>query len=94
MSSAATAMEIKKAIDFHFSNYPEAPLAKLVLSGGGSRIKGLDAFLAQETGIPVEVFNPFADVSVDEKKIDPEYLRHIAPEMTVSMGLATRPVTF
>lgn len=88
------AMEIKKAIDFYNSNYPDSPLAKLVLSGGGSRVKGLDTFFAEDTGIPVEVFNPFAQINVDEKKIDPEYIRHIAPEMTISMGLATRPVTF
>jgi len=88
------ALEIKKAIDFYNSNFPETPLAKLVLSGGGSRIKGLDTFFAEDTGIPVEVFNPFISVTADDKKIDPDYLHNIAPEMAISMGLATRPLPF
>lgn len=88
------AMEITKAIDFYNSNFPETPLLKLVLSGGGARVKGLDTFFAEDTGIPVEVFNPFVAVTADDKKIDPEYLQYIAPEMAISMGLATRPIPF
>ncbi|MCK5193018.1 MAG: type IV pilus assembly protein PilM [Desulfobulbaceae bacterium] len=88
------ALEIKKAIDFYNSNFPESPLVKLVLSGGGARVKGLDTFFAEDTGIPVEVFNPFISVTADDKKIDPDYLQYIAPEMAISMGLATRPVPF
>ncbi|MGI9569898.1 MAG: type IV pilus assembly protein PilM, partial [Desulfobulbia bacterium] len=51
-------LEIKKAIDLYHSNFPDAPLSRLVLSGGGSKVEGLMEYLNQETGIEVESFNP------------------------------------
>jgi type IV pilus assembly protein PilM len=84
-------LEIKKAIDLYRSNYPEAPLAKLVLSGGGSKVAGLCDYLSQETGIEVLQFNPFVKMTSNRRKIDPEYLKNIGPEMAIASGLAIRP---
>ena len=84
--------EIKRALDFYFSNYPDESIGKLILSGGGARINGLAQFFQQETGIPVEIFNPFFKASTDSSVIDPDYLAQIAPEMAICAGLATRPV--
>ena len=84
-------LEIKKAIDLYHSNYPEAPLAKLVLSGGGAKVAGLPDFLKNETGIAIELFNPFANMRVNEKKIDPNYLTAVGPEMAIASGIAIRP---
>ncbi len=84
-------MEIKKAIDFYNSNFPDSPLTKIVLSGGGAKVKGLDRFFSEETGLPVELFNPFAHTEIDASRIDPDYINALAPEMAISMGLATRP---
>lgn len=83
-------LEIKKALDFYASNHPDDSINRLVLSGGGAKIEGLVRFLAEETGIKTELFNPFAQSEVDEKKIDPGYLRHVAPEMAIAVGLAVR----
>jgi len=52
-------LEIKKAIDLYHSNNPDAPLNKLVLSGGGAKVAGFADFLAKETALHVEIFNPF-----------------------------------
>jgi type IV pilus assembly protein PilM len=87
-------MEIKKAIDFYNSNFPDSPLAKLVISGGGAKVKGLDSYFSEEIGVPVEIFNPFLMAMVDASKIDPDYLINIAPEMAISMGLASRPCPY
>ena len=84
-------MEIKRALDFFYSNYPDETISKIILSGGGGRIKGIDRFFAEETGIPVTIFNPFTNARQDSQKIDPEYVKYMAPEMTLSTGLATRP---
>jgi len=83
--------EIKKAVDLYHNNNSRTSLSRLVLSGGGARIKGLAQLLQEETGIPVETFNPFAGIIVDQQKINANYLRYIAPEMAISMGLAIRP---
>jgi type IV pilus assembly protein PilM len=84
--------EIRKALDFYYSNYPDDMLTKLVLSGGGARIKGLDQLLANDLEMQVEVFNPFAKMQIDGSKIDPAYLAYISPEMALAAGLASRPV--
>jgi type IV pilus assembly protein PilM len=84
--------EIRKALDFYDSNYPDEVLEKLVLSGGGARVKGFDQFLADELNIEVEVFNPFAKMDTNKSKIDPAYLAYVAPEMALAAGLASRPV--
>jgi type IV pilus assembly protein PilM len=66
-------------------------LNKIVLSGGGSRIQGLDQFLAEEIGLNVELLNPFAKFNTDSKNIDKAYLNYIGPEMAFALGLAIRP---
>jgi len=84
-------LEIQKALEFYYSTYPEDTIHRLVLSGGGAKVKGLDAYLNKETGIETEIFNPFTRIEFDPKKIDPMYVQRIAPEMAISAGLATRP---
>jgi len=84
--------EVKRAIDFYYSNHPDETISKIVLSGGGAKIQGLTEFFEKETDIPVEIFNPFKQAAVDSRIIDPSYLKSIAPEMTLAAGLATRPV--
>lgn len=84
-------LEIKKAIDLYHSNHPEQPLKKLILSGGGSKVAGLTEFLAQETDLEIELFNPFTSMASNNKKIDPDYLKSIGPEMAIATGIALRP---
>jgi type IV pilus assembly protein PilM len=85
------ALELKKAIDLYYTNNPDMALNKIVLSGGGSRIQGLDQFLAEEIGLNVELLNPFAKFNTDSKNIDKAYLNYIGPEMAIALGLAIRP---
>jgi type IV pilus assembly protein PilM len=84
-------LEIKKAIDLYHSNNPEKPLSRLILSGGGSKVAGLSDFLESETSLPVEIFNPFTNMSFNKKKVDREYLERVGPEMAIASGIAIRP---
>ncbi|MCI5123288.1 MAG: type IV pilus assembly protein PilM [Candidatus Electrothrix sp. AR5] len=87
-------LEVKKAIDLYSNNNPKKPLSALVLSGGGSKVRGLRSYLASETGLEIVAFNPFEGMKVNEKKIDLEYLEAVAPEMSIAAGLAIRPAEF
>jgi len=87
-------LEIKKAIDLYMANNQDKPLTSLVLSGGGSKVRGLKKFIATETGLEVVAFNPFSSMKLNEKKIDPQYLEVIAPELAIAAGLAIRPAEF
>lgn len=84
-------LEIKKAIDLYHSNNPDKPLTRLVLSGGGAKVVGLADFLESETSLPVEIFNPFGNMSFNKKKIDADYIQRVGPEMAIVSGIAIRP---
>jgi len=85
------ALELKKAIDLYYTNNPDMALNKIILSGGGSRVKGLEQFFADEIGLQVEPLNPFLKIQTDSKNIDQDYLKYIGPEMAIALGLAIRP---
>jgi type IV pilus assembly protein PilM len=84
--------EIRRAIDFFYSTYPEDQIKRIYLSGGGANIAEFRQLLASETSAAVETVNPFKNLYVDDDDFDPEYLRQIAPQAAISMGLALRKV--
>jgi type IV pilus assembly protein PilM len=88
------ALEVRKTMDFYraTADEGEAAIQKILLAGGGSKLPGLGEYLAKRFEIPVEVFNPFRQIEVDDKKFDPDYMREIVPEMAVAVGLALRGV--
>jgi type IV pilus assembly protein PilM len=92
--SETLALEMKKTVDFYRATAQdgEGTIQKILLAGGGSKLPGLADFLARRFEIPVEVFDPFRQIEVDERKFDPDYMREIVPEMAVAVGLALRGV--
>ena len=92
--SAATgwSTEVKRAIDFFYATYPDETINQILLSGGSSRLPGLDSLFSKDTNIPVAYFNPLANIEADDKTFDREYLDYIAPQMAVAVGLALRRV--
>lgn len=65
-------------------------LGKIIFSGGGAKLEGLDCILSQELSLPVEVANPFKNIAYDIKQFDPEYINYSAPMAAVAVGLAAR----
>ncbi len=88
------AMEIQKTFDFYRATTEDnqTVVQKILISGGGSKLLGLASDLSARLELPVEVLNPFRNVSVDERKFDRGYLNEIMPEMAVAVGLAMRGV--
>jgi len=84
--------EIRRALDFFYTNYPDDPIKRIILSGGGANIAEFRQLLAAESAAQVETLNPFSGVVVDEKSFDPEYIRQIGPQAAIAMGLALRRV--
>jgi type IV pilus assembly protein PilM len=82
--------EIQRSLEFFRSTTAEEVIDKIVVSGGCARIKGLDRFLHDRLGVPVEIADPFHRIDYSEKVFDPEYLRDMAPIAAVSVGLAMR----
>jgi type IV pilus assembly protein PilM len=83
--------EIARSLDFYTATAAESRISRVLLSGGGSRIVGLDSAFAERTGLPVETFNPLSRM-LPSQGFDPETLADLAPSLGVGIGLATRRV--
>ena len=84
--------EIKRALDFLSSTYPDETIEKIFVSGGSCRVPGFKKYLALETEIPVEELNPFAGFQINKNIFDPKYLSYMAPQAAVAVGLALRSI--
>ncbi|MGD9032387.1 MAG: type IV pilus assembly protein PilM [Desulfobacteraceae bacterium] len=84
--------EIKRALDFLGTTYPDESIEKIFVTGGSCRIPGFQKYLEMETDIPVEELNPFASLQISERVFDPKYLGYMAPQAAVAVGLALRSV--
>ena len=83
--------EIRRALDFFYSTYPDDQIKRIVLSGGGGNIAEFRELLAAEASAAVETINPFGKFSVDAS-LDPLFIKEIAPQAAICMGLAIRKV--
>ena len=71
--------EIRRALDFFYSTYPEDRIKRIVLSGGGANIGEFRDLLATEASAEVEMINPFQNFSIENKKLDDEFLNNLHP---------------
>jgi type IV pilus assembly protein PilM len=92
MISEEISEELHRSLEFFRSTTSEEVIDRIVLSGGCAKIKGLDRFLSDRLGVPVEVANPFQKLQCSDKVFDPEYLREVAPFAAVGVGLALRRI--
>ena len=81
--------EIARSLDFFTATSSDARISKVLLSGGGARMAGIDAAFHERTGIDVEVMNPLARM-LPTKGFDADFLHDVAPSLSVGVGLATR----
>jgi len=84
--------EIKRALDFFYSTYPEDQITRIILSGGGANIKEFRQLLAAETSTEVETINPFEKLAVISDRLDAAHLKQMAPQSAICMGLALRKI--
>ncbi len=84
--------EIRRALDFFYSTYPEDQIKRIILSGGGANIGEFRELLATEASAEVESINPFKNFEIDKKNFDDAFIKQIGPQAAISMGLAMRKV--
>ena len=81
--------EIERVIDMYNRKAPRK-IQKIVLTGGGSQLKGIVEFSATTFGVEVNNGNPFARI-VSPPFMQP-ILREIGPYFSVASGLALRGI--
>lgn len=85
-------VELRKTLDFYRATAPdgEETIQKILISGGGSKLKGLIERLARSVDIPIEPLDPFRRIKFNERRFSEARLREAAPLMAVAVGLALR----
>ncbi len=84
------ANEIKRALDFYSASSTGAPVAYVLLTGGGAKLPELSKVVEDSVGLPTQLANPFNSISYDPAVFTPEYITAIAPVAAVPIGLALR----
>lgn len=81
--------EVKKAQFSYGSQFPGAPQPeRMVLTGGGANLMGLEAYMEKEMGMPVVKAAPFARFE-HVHEIEP-LAPEVGPVLAVALGLAMR----
>ena len=85
------AMEVRRSFDYYALQQRNEEITKLVVSGGGSKIKNLAPYFNSQFNLPVEIGTIPSRVSCSEK-IRSEFESNF-PNLAVAYGLALREVT-
>ena len=95
MAAASAATSIPAAINSSLSfckaqtKISDLRLDKVLVCGGGARLRGLRGLLRENLRCPVELFDPFANVDMSALPIeDAEQLDQMRHEAVVALGLA------
>ena len=81
--------EINLSLDYYENQY-ESKVEEIYLSGGGSRVPGLDEGLERIFERRTVAWSPVEGLGVDSDMVDTELLLENAPSLTVAVGLASR----
>jgi type IV pilus assembly protein PilM len=86
------ALEIQKTFDFFKATSSEDRIDRIFLSGGTSKVQGLQDLLSDRFEAGVEIMNPFNNVIYNPKDFDPDFISEIGPSAAIAVGLAVRKV--
>lgn len=84
------AVEVKRSVDFYSASNSGNPINYLLLAGGGCRIPELAKSVEDTVGLPVQLLNPFTNISYDSSLFSTDYVGAISSIAVVPIGLALR----
>ncbi len=88
--------EIRRSLEFYRVQSGDINIDRMFLCGGGAKMRGLADAIGDTLGFRVEIGDPWLSAFIDENLFDAtyvSYLRSIAPELAVPIGLALRGVS-
>ncbi|NLT54107.1 MAG: type IV pilus assembly protein PilM [Actinomycetales bacterium] len=80
--------EIRGSLDYYAASSPGSPVERIVISGGGSRLEGLQERLASSTRLPVLAGDPLSSLRIGKTGLDDRQLDFVKPLAAVPVGLA------
>jgi type IV pilus assembly protein PilM len=86
----SVAGQFQRSLDFFLASSTDASISRIFLCGGAAKVSALQKALQEKARASVEIMDPFAKISIDEKKFDMTFLHQHAAEAAVAVGLALR----
>jgi len=83
------AAEVRLSFEY-FENQFDLGIDEVLISGGGSRLTGLDQDLRRIFDRPTLAWDPTGDFPIAAGSVDVEQLNRHVPELAVAVGLASR----
>jgi type IV pilus assembly protein PilM len=87
-STAVFVDEIRSSLDYFATSSAGAPLQRLVVTGGGSRLQGLAERLEAVTRLPVVAGDPLRSLHIGRTGLSDAQLDFVQPLVAVPVGLA------
>lgn len=80
--------EVRGSLDYYAASHPGAPVERILVSGGGSRLDGLLERLSAATRLQVIPGDPMANLRIGKTGLDEAQLDFVKPLAAVPVGLA------
>ena len=80
--------EIRSSIQYFASLPGRSPIADVIITGGGSRLRGLVEQLQSQVRIPVRFVSPLSRLDLAGFDLSPEQAKSIEPVLAAPIGLA------
>lgn len=84
--------ELRRSLEYHSARYPDAPVKRLVLIGGGAKMRNLDAYFSQNLGVPATLGNPFQNLDTSAPQVNSQLLAEHGNALVIALGLAMREI--
>jgi type IV pilus assembly protein PilM len=82
--------EIQRSLDFYLATSGEQEIGKIYVSGGSAYLAPLVQAIERRARVPVELFDPMVDLTVDPKFVNETQVRAMAAQLVVALGLSLR----
>jgi len=82
--------EIQRSLDFYLATSGESEISQIYVSGGSAYLAPLAKSIEKRARVPVQLFDPLANLQVDTKAVNEAELRSRAAQLVVALGLSLR----
>jgi type IV pilus assembly protein PilM len=87
---AGLAGEIQRSLDFYLATSGDTEIGRIYISGGSAYLAPLAQAIEKRARVPVQMFDPLANITVDSKTVNEPWLRQMSGQMVVALGLSLR----
>jgi type IV pilus assembly protein PilM len=82
--------EIQRSLDFYLATSGETEIGRIYVSGGSAYLAPLAKAIEKRARVPVQLFDPLANLQVDAKTANEAEMRARAAQLVVALGLSLR----